>query len=118
MSEEALNDDEEIAVMERLVRISMAKKELAEEEEILKAYFKERPAQFEPGVHHKGKFYVKVGKTTRIDDKLAREHLSPGAYKQNSKEIIDTTRARRNLTPAMLEAITKVYPNSIEVGLI
>lgn len=60
---------------------------------------------------------VKVTPNTRIDDKLALEHLAPEVYNTVSKRTIDTAKARAFLSDAELGAITKHFDNKVEVKL-
>ena len=117
MTENLTQTEEEIA-LERIVRNQLAIKELEAENEQLKQFFKDRPEAYPAGsALERGKFYIKITKSTRIDDKLAREHLPWAKYTRVSKQVVDTTAARRILSDAELEKITKTYDNRIEIGL-
>lgn len=58
---------------------------------------------------------LKVQPNTRIDDKLAREHLDEETYNTVSKRVIDTAKARAFLTAESIEKITKTYDNKVTV---
>jgi hypothetical protein len=62
-------------------------------------------------------FIVKVTSNTRIDDKLAKEHLAPEVYRTVSKTVVDTAKARAFLSDEELSIITKHYENKVEVKL-
>jgi len=117
MTDNLTQTEEEIA-LERIVRNQLAIKELEAENEQLKQFFKDRPEQYPAGAAlERGKFYIKITKSTRIDDKLARDNLSAARYRSVSKMTVDTTAARRYLNETELAKITKTYDNRIEIGL-
>lgn len=114
-----LEQSEEQAVLERIVRAQLLKKQLEEEIELLKGYFKERPEAYPAGATiTRGKFYVKVSENGRIDDTLAREVLGLSGYRQVAKLTVDPKLARRRLSGEQIEQITKKFANRLEVGLV
>lgn len=113
-----LEQSEEQAVLERIVRAQLLKKQIEEEIELLKGYFKERPEVYPAGATiTRGKFYVKVSENRRIDDALARKLLSGPAYRRIMKTVVDPKLARRYLAPEDVQKITKKFANRLEVGL-
>jgi len=58
---------------------------------------------------------VKITPNTRLDDKLAQEHLAADVYTLVSKSSLDTAKARAFLAPEALAKITKTYDNKVEV---
>lgn len=119
MSEEILSEDEETNVLERIVRNQLKIKELQEENDLLKTYYRQSPDGFPAGTRRQvGKFYVQVSSNTRLDDGLAKKELADNLYANVSKTVLDTTKAKRVLTEETLAKITKVFDNKIEVGLV
>lgn len=115
---EFLSEDEEQRVLERYVRNSLAIKELEQEQEVLKQFFKDRPNVYPAGTHtERGKFYVKVSSNSRIDDKLANQNLDYRTYNSVTRKTVDPKLARARLSEVDLAKITKVYENRIEIGL-
>lgn len=105
-------------VLERIVRNKIMMEELAAENATLTEYFRERSDEYAAGtVKRVGKFYIRVTKNERIDDTLAKKNLDANTYRQLSKTVIDSTRARHYLQPSLLDKITKKYDNRIEIGL-
>lgn len=115
--EEALSHDEESAVLERIVRNQLAMKELQEETDMLKQFFKDRPERYTVGTHTRGRFYVKITTNTRIDQKLAEKALSPMKLRSISSLKVDSAKARAILDEVQLAKITKTYDNKLEIGL-
>jgi len=116
---EMLDPAEFSSVAEIIVRNQLKIKELTEQNDTLKAFFKENSEEFPVGSSTVvGKFYIKVTKNSRVDDKLARELLSVRDYNVNSKMVIDSAHAKARLAPDVYTSIQKVYENKIEVGLI
>jgi len=115
---ESLSQDEEAAILERYTRNALAIKELEEEQERLKQFFKDRPDSYPAGTHvERGKFYIKVSANTRIDQKLADNVLDLRTLNRVTKKVIDPKLARRLLPDDVLNKITKRYENRIEIGL-
>ena len=110
--------DEEQQVLDRLVRNQIKIKELTEENDLLKGYFKQRPDTYPAGLKKKvGQFYIKITGQTRVNDSMARKVLPVAVYKRLSKQVIDGPAAKKALTEAEYEAIITTYDNRIEVGL-
>lgn len=117
---EVLDQTEEEQVIERIVRNQLEIKRLQEENDTLKAYFKERDNSYPAGTRREvGKFYVQISENTRIDDKLAKSVLSASEYNAVSNRVIDSQAARKRFMfkPDILNAITKKFDNRVEVGL-
>lgn len=118
MEEHGLSHDEEAAAMEGIVRRQLEMNRLAEEIEMLKGYFKERPENYPAGsVIERGEFVLKVTSNARVDDALAKKVLDPEVYDTISKKTVDTAKARAFLTPEALDKITKKYDNRLTFGL-
>lgn len=117
MSDNITQTEEERA-LELIVRNQLKIAELEEQNRTLKAFFKERNAEYPTGSKKEvGKFYIKVSSNTRVDDALARLHLNSRVYNNLTKTVIDSVKAKRALTPEQYAKISKVYDNKIEVGL-
>lgn len=115
--EEALSASEETGILERYVRNQLAMKELAEENERIKAFFKQDANETTYGRREVGKFYIQTSRNARVDDKLARTVLGD-QYDSMTKQVIDTALAKRNMTPEQYETIQKVGEPKIEIGLV
>ena len=115
---ETLTTAEEEAVLELIVRNQLKIKELTEQNDTLKAYYKQSDTAYPAGTYREvGKFYVRVSENTRIDDTLAKSVLKPSVYERVSKRVIDTKRAAAILDEESKQKIRKVFDNKIEVGL-
>ena len=106
----------EYDVARRIAENNLAIKELTDQNNELKEYFR----QMDTGQHpfeREGQptLIVKVSGNSRIDDKLARDYLQPGMYSDVARMSIDPVIARRLLDPADIEKITKQYGNKIEI---
>jgi len=114
-------DDQSVLTQaaERLAAINIAIAELTEEKSVLLSAFKNPEVGLIPRVepYKFGKTDVKISENARLDDGLARRHLSAAAYKQVSKQVLDTSAARRVLTKEQIAEISKNFDNKIEVRL-
>lgn len=113
---DTLTQTEEEQLLELVVRSQL---EIARLEEVVKnakSFFKQE-ALYPAGTNKEvGKFYIKVGESKRVDDKLARTVLGED-YKVFTKETIDGIKAKRELAPDVYAKIQKTYENRIEIGL-
>lgn len=106
--------DEEALAMEQIVRNQLAIRELEEQNEMLKQYFKDRPEKYAPGATvTRGKVTLTVAEYSRIDQKLAEKHLDKSTLDAISKSVVDSALARRRLSNEVLDKITKKYDNRL-----
>lgn len=117
MSTEFLTATEVDATLELIVRKQLAIKELQEEVDTLKNYFRDEERLPAGTTFTSGKFFVKVTENKRIDDKLAQTVLGFG-YHKVTKEVVDTKKARALLSESDLAKIEKRYENKVEVGML
>jgi len=116
---DSLTPTEEEQVLERIVRNQLQIKALEEENTALKGFFKQNDEAYPAGTTKEvGKFFIKITRSTRVDDGLARRNLDPDVYHRLTKETIDGTLAKKGLPTEDYEKIVKVYDNRIEIGLI
>lgn len=104
---------------EEIVRINVAIAELEEQKQQFLAVFKNEENGLVPSktAYDFGRVEVKVSKNERLDDGLAKRALPRLTYSKVVKTSLDTTAARKILSPEELEKITKKYDNKIEVRL-
>ena len=102
-----------------IARINVQIAELTEYKNQLLEVFKnpdtDLPPRSEP--YDFGDVEVKVSTNVRLDDGLARRNLTPANYEIVSKTTLDTGKARKVLTADELATITKTFDNKIEVRL-
>jgi hypothetical protein len=115
MTDTALTGNELEGALELYVRNKMAIEELQEQQDKIKAYFKQDNPEYGKKVF--GRFYVQTTANKRVDDKLAREVLGED-YDKLTKESIDSTRAKRVLAPDVYEQIQKTFDPKIEIGIV
>lgn len=114
-----LTESEAEQILDRIVRNQLAIKELQEQNDALKLFFKERPETFSAGTTNQfGRYYIKVSSNERIDQALADRTLSEKEKQYTYRRVIDPRLARRYVPAAKLAKIIKKYDNRIEVGLI
>jgi hypothetical protein len=101
---------------EQIVRAQLQRDALDEQIASLKAEFRDGQSE-DLEKDGRPKIIVKVTPNSRIDDRLAREHLDEELYFNLSKRSIDTAKARAFLTNEDLAKITKHYENKVEVKL-
>ena len=111
MAEEQLTPAELEQTLDRIARLELDAKLKQEEAGMLKDYLR----GFEPGTYKYGKYVLKISSNKRLDDKLAQKVLDADLYKMVSKTTLDTAMARVTLGDEVLESITKVYDNKVEV---
>lgn len=115
---EFLSASEVDATLELIVRKQQAIKELQEQIDTLKGYFRDEERLPAGTTLTSGKFYVKVTENKRIDDKLARQELSTSEYDLASKKVIDTKLARHLFGDVRVAKMEKRYENKVEVGML
>lgn len=113
---DALNQNEFEGVLEKYVRNKMAIEALQEEQDQIKAFFKQDEPEYGKKVF--GRFYVQTTANKRVDDKLAREYLDADVYEDVSKTVVDGTLARRVLSGEDYEEIQKTFAPKIEIGIV
>lgn len=115
---EFLTTTETDSALEAIVRKQQQIKELQEEVDVLKGYFRDEDRLPAGTLFASGKFYVKVTANERIDDSLAKTELDAFKYNTVAKRVIDTKKARALLSPEELGKIVKRYENKVEVGML
>lgn len=114
-------DDQSVLTQaaERLAAINIAIAELTEEKSVLLSAFKNPEVGLIPRVepYKFGKIDMKISENSRLDDGLAKRHLPATVYKQVSKQVLDTSAARKVLTEEQINKISKKFDNKIEVRL-
>jgi len=115
---DVLNSADEAAILEQFVRNKLAIEELEAQQNTIKTFFKERAEAYPAGTDRKnGKFYIKITENKRVDDTLARRHLTATQYRQLTKTVVDGTLARKVLSEKDYAKIVKHYDHKIEIGL-
>lgn len=79
---------------------------LQEQVDELKSLFKNNDYYSNPGSYQLGDVTLKVASNARIDDKLARKHLSEDMYQLVSQPTVVPALARRYLDADLLDVIT------------
>lgn len=107
----------EYDLAEQIVRLQLEKDAIEERIASLKNFFRDGKSE---DFEREGRptIMVKVTPNSRIDDRLAREHLDAREYESVSKVSIDTARARAYLSDEKIAKITKHYENKVEVRLL
>lgn len=118
MSEE-LNVSEAEQVLERIVRNQITIRELEEENDALKGFFKDRPDTYDAGTTKIfGRFFIRVSRNQRFDPVAAAKAYPESKYKHLYKSVIDSKLVRQYLGAERAEAVSKKYDNRIEIGLV
>lgn len=112
---DALNQNEFEGVLEKFVRNKMAIEALQEEQDQIKAFFKQDEPEYGKKVF--GRFYVQTTANKRVDDKLARDVLGL-EYEGITKTVVDSALAKRVLSGDDYEKIQKTFAPKIEIGIV
>lgn len=102
---------------EQMYRLNQQIKEFTEQRDQIAAFFKDYEEFKQPGTYKFGRFKLTVSKNQRIDEKLAKELLTPDQYLSILSVKVDSTKAKKNLTGDQYDMIQKKYAHRIGVEL-
>lgn len=108
---------DEYDVAEAIVRKQLEIKELTEQVNGLKSFFRQQEESVTLTREGRPDLFVQVTPNARLDSSLAETYLDLETWRKVSKEVLDTALARRILSPEELAKITKTFEPKIEVKI-